>query len=522
MEYYYTRKDALRNSSFKKLAVIALILVAVLISYAASAQTCTINVTISAVNVSCNAGNDGSAVASASGGSGSYSYAWSTFPVQTTATAIGLSAGTFNVTVTDTSGCIGAASVSITEPAIPLSVSISVSDPDCFRAGSALASASGGTSPYSYSWSTDPSQDTAVATGLAGGSYTVTVTDANNCTAAQTATVDTAIRVTAAITGISRICIDPDYPRNISLMASGGTSFMWSNGSTTNGAVVTPTVTTTYSVIVSNPAGCSDTAYHTITIDIMPEAWISGAASICAGDAVTLTGNGSGSYSWSTGDTSKMITVSPSATGSFMLTVTNGTCIDTISHTVAVTAPPAVAITGCLRACANAEAVEYAIPSVAGAASYTWTVPSGWSVVSGQGTNTISVKAGSIGADGAITVATTGTSCNNYSISLDVDVVSCNDDISIPTAFTPNSDGNNDTWEIKNISGYPLNTLSILNRWGNEVFRTTGYDNTWGGNDLQEGTYFYVLSISQEEAQEGCATGVTSEKLHRGFVTIIR
>lgn len=501
---------------------IGLLLAAVLVSYAASAQTCTINVSISSANVSCNAGNDGSAVASATGGNGAYTYTWSTFPVQTTATAIGLSAGNYTVTVTDSTGCLGTASVTITEPSAPLSVSVTSSAPGCYNAGSALASAAGGTAPYSYSWNTNPVQDSAAATGLAGGTYTVTVTDASNCVATQTVSIAPSIQVNATITGIAEICIDPDYPRNLTLVASGGTGFMWSNGSTTNGAVVTPTVTTTYSVVVSNSQGCSDTAYHTVIVHIMPEAWISGAASICAGDAVTLTGNGIGSYSWSTGDTSRVITVTPAATGSFTLTVTNGTCIDTVSHAVTVNAPPAVEITGCLNACANAESIEYNVPSVTGAASYTWSLPAGWSVVSGQGTSTITAKAGSAGTSGSITVTTAGASCSNYSISLDVNVVACNDNLSIPTAFTPNSDGNNDTWEIKNISSYSVNSLSVLNRWGNEVFRTTSYDNTWTGSDLQEGTYFYVLSISQQEASEGCATGVMSEKLHKGFVTIIR
>ncbi len=80
---------------------------------------------------------------------------------------------------------------------------------------------------------------------------------------------------------------------------------------------------------------------------------------------------------------------------------------------------------------------------------------------------------------------------------------------SIPQGFSPNGDGINDLFVIKGISSYPNNTLTILNRWGNVVYKMSRYDNTWngksteglrvGGDDLPEGTYFYILDLGIDE-----------------------
>ena len=80
--------------------------------------------------------------------------------------------------------------------------------------------------------------------------------------------------------------------------------------------------------------------------------------------------------------------------------------------------------------------------------------------------------------------------------------------------FTPNGDGNNDTWYIGNIYKYPNNNLQVFNRYGQLVFRVDGYANTWDGkafgNDLPSATYFYIL-----DPGDGTAS-------YHGTVTIIR
>ncbi len=74
--------------------------------------------------------------------------------------------------------------------------------------------------------------------------------------------------------------------------------------------------------------------------------------------------------------------------------------------------------------------------------------------------------------------------------------------IIIPNAFSPNSDGNNDTWHIKNIENYPDNRVEIFNRWGKRCYYNKGYTNQWNGtfndNPLPDGVYFYIVKIEDE------------------------
>lgn len=143
-------------------------------------------------NVSCNGGSNGSIDLSVSGGTPAYSYSWSNLPGSPDPQdQTGLPAGTYTVTVTDNNGCTATRSETITQPAA-LTISLLKTDPTCPPGanppvnsdGSIDLTVSGGTPVYTYSWSNLPgSPDPQDQTGLTAGTYTVTVTDANNCTA---------------------------------------------------------------------------------------------------------------------------------------------------------------------------------------------------------------------------------------------------------------------------------------------------------------------------------------------------
>jgi len=77
-----------------------------------------------------------------------------------------------------------------------------------------------------------------------------------------------------------------------------------------------------------------------------------------------------------------------------------------------------------------------------------------------------------------------------------------------PNVITPNGDGKNDFFHIDGLELNPVNTLSIFNRWGNEVYRSNGpYKNDWNGNGLNEGTYYYLLKIKAKDGSERSSTG---------------
>ncbi|MCB0627709.1 MAG: SprB repeat-containing protein, partial [Saprospiraceae bacterium] len=135
--------------------------------------------------VSCFGGANGSATAVASLGTPPYTYLWSNG--QTNATATNLAAGFYTVTATDSQGGTATANVNITQPPMLNASIASQTNVTCFgfNNGQAVAGVSGGVAPYSFAWSNG--QSGPVASGLFAGVYTVTVTDANQCTATATA-----------------------------------------------------------------------------------------------------------------------------------------------------------------------------------------------------------------------------------------------------------------------------------------------------------------------------------------------
>ncbi|WP_316759939.1 gliding motility-associated C-terminal domain-containing protein [Pedobacter aquatilis] len=87
-------------------------------------------------------------------------------------------------------------------------------------------------------------------------------------------------------------------------------------------------------------------------------------------------------------------------------------------------------------------------------------------------------------------------------------------EIKVPNLFTPNGDGINDVFEIRGLNQYGENQLQIVNRWGNEVFHATNYQNNWTGEGLNEGTYYYLLRVKR--------IGSNEYEVMKGYITLIR
>lgn len=138
-------------------------------------------VSATSTNITCNGLSNGSATASGSAG---VSYFWSNG--LTTASISNLAAGTYTVTATNEGGCSATATTIITDPPV-LDVVATATSNTGSNNGTATVSVMGGTGSYTYFWSN--SGTTATITGLAPGTYTATVTDANGCTQTATATV---------------------------------------------------------------------------------------------------------------------------------------------------------------------------------------------------------------------------------------------------------------------------------------------------------------------------------------------
>lgn len=137
-------------------------------------------VTTSTTSASCTNSNNGSASANVTG-IAPFTYQWNSSPVQTTQTATGLDAGNYLVSVTDSAGCVSVVAAQVNALAGNLYMYVtSLAGANCTTAtGAAGIYVSGGTQPYSFAWSTGATTQNIV--GVTGGTYTVSVSDANGC-----------------------------------------------------------------------------------------------------------------------------------------------------------------------------------------------------------------------------------------------------------------------------------------------------------------------------------------------------
>lgn len=174
-------------------------------------------------DVLCQGGADGTVAVTASGGAEPYNFQWSNGSGLPDLT--GLSAGTYSLTVSDANGCSGFASCTIHEPASPVTVDdAGITNADCNggNGGAIDVTVSGGTPPYSFLWSTgDTSED---VTSLVAGTYTVTVTDANNCSLTGDWIVDAVCAHVCYGEPVYLFCTLPGCP-------SPGATFLWTNSS---------------------------------------------------------------------------------------------------------------------------------------------------------------------------------------------------------------------------------------------------------------------------------------------------
>ncbi len=215
------------------------------------------------VNASCPGINTGSVNLSVSGGASPYTYLWSNGA--TTQDLSNIAGGTYTVTITDANTCTATGFTTVGNGIGPIAT-VSAFDASCSGVNNGLVdlSVTSGTSPYTYVWSTgSTSQD---LSSIASGTYTVTVTDANGCTAGQTGIVgkgsslqlSVSIHADSMNTGTGSVLVT----------VSEGTApygYLWSTGSTS--VVITGLNVGNYSVTVTDVNGCEASGIYTVAND---------------------------------------------------------------------------------------------------------------------------------------------------------------------------------------------------------------------------------------------------------------
>lgn len=303
--------------------------------------------------------NDGSVTISVSGGTGAYTILW---PASGNSglTENNLPPGQVCVYAYDANGCGDTLCVNV--PNTP-GASVSITNfamITCFNAcdGWAEATAIGGTGPYTFTWNTTPTpQVNDTALNLCPGTYTVIMVDANGCLDSAVVAINQPPQLTNTPSGPVTICIGSST--TLTDLAVGGTpgyNYYWTDGVnnwTSQNITVSPTVTTVYTVYVTDANNCQS-ASQTVTVTVNPPLQVLAQAPgiVCSGTPISLNANGSGgdgnlTYTWlplnQTGATVNT-TVTATTTYSVILTDGCGTPADTATVTVAINPAPVVSI----------------------------------------------------------------------------------------------------------------------------------------------------------------------------------
>ena len=329
-----------------------------LASFTIAQPAAPVTVSTTQVDVLCFGGTTGSVDLTPAGGTPGYSYLWSNGA--TTQDISGLPAGTYTVVVNDANGtnggCTASTTVIVVEPLAPLTVTGTQIDVLCFGGsnGSIDITPSGGTPAYSYLWSNGAT--TQDLSGVAAGTYSVVVSDANGSTGGCTATTSFTIvqplaPVSVTSTQVDILCFG-DATGSVDITPAGGTpayTYSWSTGATTQDISGVPAGSYTVTINDANGStgGCATTLTVTLTeptlltSSVIPSIYPGGFnLSGCAPDGwVDLTVNGgisNYSYVWSNGANTEDI--SNLLAGTYIVTITdNNGC--TTTNTITLTSP---------------------------------------------------------------------------------------------------------------------------------------------------------------------------------------
>ena len=353
-------------------------------------QAPVLTLSLTQTNVNCNGFATGSITANPAGGQGPYTYLWSNS--QTTQTVSNLLAGAYNVVVTDNLGCTVNGNTTITQPLAPILLQESHTNILCFgnNTGSIDLSVSGGTSPYTYSWSN--SSTTQDIQNLIAGTYNVTVTDANGCIAVMSINVtQPAIPLSVGYTTTNVSCFGLS-DGSIDVTPLGGTgpfTYFWTTGLASQDLSNIPAGQ--YIIAITDANNCVTSAQITVN---QPTAPLSGTITqlpiTCYGaNDGQLTANANGgtapySYTWSpsgqTGSIASML-----APGTYVVSIVDANGC-TASATDLLATPPS------LLAQMNISDNVVCLPSIATVTnasvgtfnSVLWTLSNGQSFTSNQ------------------------------------------------------------------------------------------------------------------------------------------
>lgn len=350
---------------------------------------------MSSLPVSCFGTSTGSATATPIGAAGPYNYSW-TGPAGYTATANNVAAantisnvpaGIYTVTIVDNNLCAVSSTVQVTQPT-SLTAVTAFTNAGCIANGTASVTASGGTPPYTYTWS--PSGGNAAVASVPQGNYTVTVQDSRFCTRTATVAVGFTGTISAAFTTPAYTqCLNGNSFTFSAADLSGTHTYSFNpatggpaNGNTAIYGPVTFTAPGTYSVVHTITSGlCAANTTSVIVINPMPVATAGNNGPVCPGSNIVLNAGGGTTYAWSGpgGFTSAVqnptiTSANATNTGLYTVSVTALGCTSSTTTNVSLSTPStSAANTGPY---CSGSTIQL---NTTAASSYTWSGPNGFS-----------------------------------------------------------------------------------------------------------------------------------------------
>ncbi|MEZ4807670.1 MAG: PKD domain-containing protein [Flavobacteriales bacterium] len=446
--------------------------------------------------------NVGTATAEVTGATGVLNYSW-TPGGGSTQSINGLGPGTYTVNVTGAGVCAAQATGNVEAGTAGPALAVIATDVTCNgdADGTALVNVTGGSAPFTFSWAPAGGDD-ALATMLSAGTYTCTVSDAQQCSN----TIEVQIEAPEPVTVTAMPDVSICAGASIELIAQGfggtsGYTYLWSP----EGPLVAPGTTTTYTVLVSDGNGCtgpSDEVTVTVGAVISPAFSISdttGCAPLCV-TFTELTGN-NGTVSWDLGD-GTVIDGAGTATHCYAdaghydvtLTISEAGCSGSLTITDAVhaLAVPIAAFAPTPQVTTlDSPAFVFNDLSV-GATHWSWTFGDG----SGA-TSEVPSPGYAYGEVGCFTVAlevSNEAGCQGSSAT-----TVCVEDafqLFAPNTFTPNNDAINDVFGVlTSVRDPAFFELRIHDRWGRERFVTEDHTAGWNAEDVPDGVYLWSVRI---------------------------
>ena len=339
----------------------------------------------------------------------------------------------------------------------------------------------------SYTWAGPQTGSLQSLLPSSSGQFIVSATDGVGCVSEDTIIVTVFSNPADVILSSEGNPICSNTTGTILSLQNSYVSYDWGGGITTPSNFVT--TTGTYIVTVVDINGCAGNS--AITLGQYSFSVNADQNSLCSGSTVAITANGGDNYLWSTGETSNTIVVSPTVLTEYWVEISASNCADTLYQSVDAIDPFSFSLPDTIYLAPGD--LEY-IEGPTGFTSYLWSP-------SDNIANPLASTAAFYGnSSQLITLTADYQGLCTFTDSVYMMVV----DLTIPGGFSPNGDSKNQYFVVPQLMFLDA-SLKVWNRWGDVVYQSENYKNTWDGDcetglclgngPLPEGTYFYLFDV---------------------------